>query len=59
MVVAEGNIAERRNVELGRQLEEGIVVSSGVNSDEQVITQGLQRVRNGVPVRFNEKPDAK
>lgn len=55
MIVAEGNIAERRNVELGRQIEEGIIVTSGVNSDEQVITQGLQRVRNGVPVRFNEK----
>jgi membrane fusion protein (multidrug efflux system) len=57
MIVAEGNIAERRNVELGRQIEEGIIVTSGVNSDEQVITQGLQRVRNGVPVRFNEKTD--
>ncbi|WCP70044.1 efflux RND transporter periplasmic adaptor subunit [Vibrio tubiashii] len=58
MVVAEGNVAERRNVELGRQLEQGIIVQSGVSADEQVITQGLQRIRNGVPVRFDEKPAA-
>ncbi|USD35262.1 MULTISPECIES: efflux RND transporter periplasmic adaptor subunit [Vibrio] len=57
MVVAEGNIAERRNVELGRQLEEGIIVTSGVNIGDQVITQGLQRVRNGAPVRINENTD--
>ncbi len=54
MVVAEGNIAERRNVELGRQLEQGVIIHSGLNSSEHVITQGLQRIRNGVPVRFEE-----
>lgn len=54
MVVAEGNVAERRNVELGRQLEEGIIVSDGVTQDDIVITQGLQRIRNGVPVRIQQ-----
>jgi len=58
MVVAEGNVAERRNVELGRQLEQGIIVREGIDSDDQVITQGLQRIRNGVPVRFEDKPTA-
>ncbi|WP_428796103.1 efflux RND transporter periplasmic adaptor subunit [Vibrio kasasachensis] len=52
MLVSEGNVAERRNVEIGRQLDEGIIVRSGISSDDVVITQGLQRVRNGVPVRF-------
>jgi membrane fusion protein (multidrug efflux system) len=51
MLVAEGNVAERRNVELGPQTEHGIIVQKGVSSGESVITQGLQRVRNGVPVR--------
>ena len=54
MVVAEGNVAERRNVKLGRQLEQGIIVSDGVTQDDIVITQGLQRIRNGVPVRIQQ-----
>ncbi|MEZ8100872.1 efflux RND transporter periplasmic adaptor subunit [Vibrio bivalvicida] len=58
MVVAEGNIAERRNVELGRQLDNGVIVKNGLKADEQVITQGLQRIRNGVPVRFEQSKDA-
>ncbi|RTZ17412.1 efflux RND transporter periplasmic adaptor subunit [Vibrio aquaticus] len=52
MVVAQGNVAERRNVELGTQLEQGVIVKNGLKAEEQVITQGLQRIRNGVPVRF-------
>lgn len=52
MVVAQDNIAERRNVELGTQLEQGVIVKKGLKAEEQVITQGLQRIRNGVPVRF-------
>lgn len=58
MVVAEGNVAERRNVELGQQLEQGIIIRSGISANEQVITQGLQRIRNGVPVRFEQNSDA-
>ncbi|NVD07856.1 efflux RND transporter periplasmic adaptor subunit [Vibrio sp. JPW-9-11-11] len=54
MVVAENNVAERRNVELGRQVESGVIIRSGLSKNERVITQGLQRVRNGVPVRFAE-----
>lgn len=59
MVIADGNIAERRNVEMGRQLEEGIIISEGLNPDEVVIIKGLQRVRNGSPVTLNESADAK
>ncbi|KHA59002.1 membrane protein [Vibrio variabilis] len=51
MVVTEGNVAERRNVELGHQVEGGIIIRSGIADTDKVITQGLQRVRNGVPVR--------
>ncbi|SON52896.1 efflux RND transporter periplasmic adaptor subunit [Vibrio tapetis] len=59
MVIADGNVAERRNVEMGRQLEEGIIISEGLNPDEVVIIKGLQRVRNGSPVTLNESADAK
>lgn len=53
MVITEGNVAERRNVALGRQVEQGIIVRQGLANTDRVITQGLQRVRNGVPVRTN------
>lgn len=58
MIVAEGNVAERRNVDLGRQLETGVIVRSGLKAGEDVITQGLQRIRNGVPVRFEQNTAA-
>ncbi|GAL15560.1 RND efflux system membrane fusion protein CmeA [Vibrio astriarenae] len=54
MLVAEGDVAERRNVELGTQVEEGVIIKSGIDASDIVITQGLQRVRNGVPVRLQE-----
>lgn len=54
MMVAEGDVAERRNVELGTQVEDGVIISAGVEPNEMIITQGLQRIRNGVPVRLQE-----
>ncbi|MFA1562613.1 efflux RND transporter periplasmic adaptor subunit [Aliivibrio fischeri] len=52
MVLTEGNIAGRRNVTLGKQLPEGVIISSGIKANEQVLVKGLQRVRNGVQVRL-------
>ncbi|MCW8336177.1 efflux RND transporter periplasmic adaptor subunit [Vibrio sp. SCSIO 43135] len=57
MVLTEGNVAERRNVALGKQLDEGIIILSGIDSKDVVITQGLQRIRNGMPVRV-EQPES-
>ncbi|WP_375748310.1 efflux RND transporter periplasmic adaptor subunit [Vibrio sp. HN007] len=54
MLLTEGNIAERRNVVLGKQVETGIVIKEGLSKGDVVITKGLQRVRNGVPVRIDE-----
>jgi membrane fusion protein (multidrug efflux system) len=58
MVVTEGNVAERRNVALGTQVETGVIIQSGLKPTDVVITQGLQRVRNGVPVRIDESKPA-
>lgn len=57
MLVVNGDTAERRNVELGRQLDQGIVITNGLNADDIVITQGLQRIRNGAPVRVESQTD--
>ncbi|GLR05755.1 multidrug efflux RND transporter periplasmic adaptor subunit VmeY [Vibrio hyugaensis] len=59
MVTVEGNIAERRNVKLGPQVEQGIIISEGLEQDDTVITQGLQRVRNGVEVRIQAPAEDK
>lgn len=58
MVVTEGNVAERRNVALGRQIDQGIIITRGISAKDSVITQGLQRVRNGVPVRIDQTQPA-
>ncbi|WP_329354925.1 multidrug efflux RND transporter periplasmic adaptor subunit VmeY [Vibrio natriegens] len=50
MITTEGNVAERRNVVLGPQVEQGIIIRDGLDQNDSVITQGLQRVRNGVEV---------
>ncbi len=55
MVITEGNVAERREVILGAQIDEGIVVQSGLTGSDQVIIEGLQRVRNGMPVQVSQE----
>ncbi|MGF1776942.1 efflux RND transporter periplasmic adaptor subunit [Vibrio nomapromontoriensis] len=57
MVITEGDVAERRNVALGPQTDSGIIIKVGLSANDVVITQGLQRVRNGVPVRV-EQPES-
>ncbi|EGQ8113667.1 multidrug efflux RND transporter periplasmic adaptor subunit VmeY [Vibrio parahaemolyticus] len=59
MVTTEGNVAERRNVSLGPQVEQGIIIREGLEKGEAVITQGLQRVRNGVEVRVQTPTEDK
>ncbi|PMH44512.1 efflux transporter periplasmic adaptor subunit [Vibrio sp. 10N.286.49.B3] len=54
MLVAEGNIAERRNVTLGAQVEGGIMIRSGLEPNDTVITKGLQRIRNGMSVSLQD-----
>ncbi len=54
MLKTDGNIAERRNVELGVQTPSGVIVKTGLAEKDQVIVGGLQRVRNGAPVQVAE-----
>ncbi|MCG7495539.1 efflux RND transporter periplasmic adaptor subunit [Vibrio sp. Of7-15] len=54
MVLTGDNVAERRNVELGQQTSKGIIIRSGITAEDNIITSGLQRVRNGMPVRLSE-----
>ncbi|HAS8360110.1 TPA: efflux RND transporter periplasmic adaptor subunit [Vibrio vulnificus] len=59
MVMTPGEVAERRNVSLGAQVEQGVVIRQGLTQDDVVITQGLQRVRNGMQVRVQTPAESK
>ncbi|USD66813.1 efflux RND transporter periplasmic adaptor subunit [Vibrio sp. SCSIO 43136] len=50
MVVTDGSVVERRNVNLGQQVEGGTIITQGLTANEKVVIEGLQRIRNGVPV---------
>lgn len=52
---SEGYIAERRNVKLGSQQSQGVIIQSGLDKGDLVITQGLQRIRNGVAVQIQSR----
>ncbi|OAN13016.1 efflux transporter periplasmic adaptor subunit [Photobacterium jeanii] len=54
MVLTEDKVAERRNVELGPQTEQGVIIRQGITQDDVVLTKGLQSVRNGMSVRIEE-----
>ncbi|RZP71701.1 efflux RND transporter periplasmic adaptor subunit [Vibrio vulnificus] len=59
MVMTPGEVAERRNVSSGAQVEQGVVIRQGLTQDDVVITQGLQRVRNGMQVRVQTPTESK
>ncbi|EHU4916025.1 efflux RND transporter periplasmic adaptor subunit [Vibrio vulnificus] len=59
MVMTPGEVAERRNVSLGAQVEQGVVIRQGLTQDDVVITQGFQRVRNGMQVRVQTPTESK
>lgn len=53
-VVGDDGIANRRAIELGRQIGDERVVVSGLKAGERVIVKGLQRVRPGQKVEAEQ-----
>ncbi|MGD9922103.1 MAG: efflux RND transporter periplasmic adaptor subunit, partial [Pseudorhodoplanes sp.] len=53
--VSEEEKAERRPVRLGRQLDEGWIVEDGLKGGEQVIIEGVMRVRPGAAIRLAQE----
>lgn len=49
-VIKDGR-AELRNVKLGEHKDDIVVINAGVNSGEQIVTQGQLNLRNGTVVR--------
>lgn len=50
LVVGDGNTVEQRPITVGRTLDGSYVVTQGLAEGEQVITEGIQRVRPGMIV---------
>ena len=48
MVVGDGNKSEARTVELGDQVGSYFVVTSGINTNDTVIVEGLTNLREGI-----------
>ena len=49
-VVGSDNVVEQRYVELGRLDEQMRVILSGLEANERIIVNGIQRARPGMPV---------
>ena len=58
MVVGEGNKAEYREVTLGAPIDGLRVVTSGLKAGENIVVNGLQRVRPGAVVAPQRVPMA-
>ena len=55
-VVAEQSTVQRRDVELGRLIDGLQAIQAGLQPDEWVIVNGIQRVREGLKVQPNRVP---
>ncbi|MEC7231513.1 MAG: efflux RND transporter periplasmic adaptor subunit [Planctomycetota bacterium] len=54
LVVGEGDVVERRTVEVGKRTEGGLVISSGISADDAVIVNGMISARPGAKVRVGQ-----
>ncbi len=54
MIVGEDNIAREKRVTLGDTIDAGQIVLDGISTDDRVIIQGLQKIRNGQKVTVGE-----
>ncbi len=51
LVVGKNNKVERRQIETEREIGDAWLVTSGINPGDQVIVEGLQKVRPGADVK--------
>ncbi|WP_421791860.1 efflux RND transporter periplasmic adaptor subunit [Hyphobacterium sp.] len=49
-----GSLIEQRQVQLGLRQGDLVEIHSGLNAGEQVVAEGVHRVRNGMPVSVTE-----
>lgn len=54
LVVGEDDVVERRAVQIGKRVEGGLVISSGISADDAVIVNGMISARPGAKVRVGQ-----
>ena len=54
LVVGDGDVVERRVVEVGKRAEGGLVIRSGITADDRVIVNGMISARPGAKVRIGQ-----
>lgn len=52
--VVEEGIAKMRQIQIGLRLQGKVQILSGLSPGQQVVVAGLQKIRDGAPVRINE-----
>jgi multidrug efflux pump subunit AcrA (membrane-fusion protein) len=50
IIVGPDNVAHIRTVQLGSQIGPNIVIASGLNAGDQVVTEGNDKVKDGMKV---------
>lgn len=50
MVVNDKNIVEKKYIVLGKVIDDGQIVKSGLNKDDKFVVQGLQKIAEGMTV---------
>ena len=54
----DGRAAHQKKISLGARIGNQVVVNDGLNEGEQVITDGLQKLKEGAPVQVGEQKPA-
>jgi membrane fusion protein, multidrug efflux system len=52
--VVDSNKAKQTKVTLGAQFEDRVVVAGGLQEGQQIVTDGIQKLKNGAPVSVNK-----
>jgi len=54
----QGDTARQRRVELGERLGGKVIVLGGLEAGERIVVEGIQKLREGTPVRVNPEGQA-
>ena len=48
--VINGNKVSQKKIDMGRTLGDSVIVKGGLKSGEQIVTEGVQKLRDNAPV---------
>jgi RND family efflux transporter MFP subunit len=57
--VTDGKVVHQNKVVLGAKVGDKVIVNEGLKGGEQVVTEGLQKLKEGAPVQIGQQPNAR